>query len=69
MSSSVRYHKVGSSYTASDPDAYTSLQFEKSEPRIPWRAIRTAAILFIVGSILITVGSLLLTGYIDAQYR
>ena len=66
---SVRYEKLGRSYTSSEGDVYTALQFAKSEPRVPWRAIRTAAVLFSIGSILIVVGSLLLAGYFDKEYR
>ena len=68
-SPTVRYQKLGQSYTAAEGDVYTPLQFAKPKPKIPWRAIRTAAILFAIGSILIVVGSLLLAGYIDEKYR
>ena len=66
---SVRYQKLTKSYTSSDGEVYSSLQFSKPEAKVPWRAIRTALILFGVGSILIVVGSLLLAGYIDKKYR
>lgn len=68
-SSSVRYQKFTRSYTSSDGEVYSSLQFAKPEGKVPWRAIRTAAVLFVIGSILIVVGSLLLAGYIDKKYR
>nr|CAB3267076.1 transmembrane protein 230-like [Phallusia mammillata] len=66
---SVRYQKFTRAYgSGSEGDVYTALQFKKSEPKVPWRAIGVATVLFAVGSTLIIIGSLLLTGYIDAEY-
>ncbi|KAI8789702.1 transmembrane protein 230 [Biomphalaria glabrata] len=49
-------------------DGFVDIQFEKPPPKVPYRAILLATGLFVVGSVLIIVGSLLLTGYINAQY-
>lgn len=38
-------------------------QFKKSPPKVPYKAIALATVLFLIGSVLITVGSLLLAGY------
>jgi len=69
MPSSVRYQKLGRSYTSTEGEVYTELQFAKSEPKVPWRANRIAVVLFSIGSVLIIVGSLLLAGYFDKEYR
>ena len=42
-------------------------QFERPPTRVPYKAIALAATLFILGSILIVVGALLLAGYIDSK--
>lgn len=60
---SARYHRL----TKSD-DGFIDLQFEKPPPKVPFKAIGLATLLFLAGSILIIIGALLLTGYIDAQY-
>jgi len=63
--SKVRYQRI----SPSEEDVYTSLQFKKPEPRVPYKSIGTAIALFSVGAILIIVGSLLLTGYFfDRKY-
>ncbi|XP_060787739.1 transmembrane protein 230b [Neoarius graeffei] len=61
-SSKVRYSRL-----ASDDDGYIDLQFKKSPPKVPYKAITLAAVLFLIGSILITVGALLLAGYFEVQ--
>jgi len=67
----VRYQKLTRVYGDSEGvgETYTSLQFKRPETKVPWRAIGIASVLFIVGSVLITIGILLLTGYISAEYR
>jgi len=62
---SANYHRLRNS----DSDTYTSLQFKRSsEPKLPVKSIITACVLFGVGSILIVVGSLLVSGHIDPKY-
>lgn len=39
------------------------LQFKKSPPKVPYKAIALATILFLIGSLLIIIGALLLAGY------
>lgn len=39
------------------------LQFKRSPPKVPYKAIALAAVLFLIGSLLIIIGSLLLAGY------
>ncbi|XP_077992582.1 transmembrane protein 230-like [Glandiceps talaboti] len=64
---SVKYQKMG------DPnmkmqDGYTELQFRKPPIKVPVKAIALALFLFLLGSLLIVIGSMLLSGYIDAKY-
>ncbi|XP_041089381.1 transmembrane protein 230-like [Polyodon spathula] len=40
-------------------------QFKKTPPKVPYKAIALATILFLIGSLLITIGALLLSGYIN----
>ncbi|XP_076859685.1 transmembrane protein 230b [Brachyhypopomus gauderio] len=61
-SSKVRYSKL-----SSDDDGYIDLQFKRSPPKVPYKAITLAAVLFLIGSILIIIGALLLAGYFDIQ--
>ncbi|MEE6479153.1 hypothetical protein FKM82_012154 [Ascaphus truei] len=59
-SSKVKYSKL------SDTDeGYIDLQFKRSPPKIPYKAIALATILFMIGTLLIVIGALLLAGYIS----
>lgn len=58
-------NKVKYSRLASTDDGYIDLQFKKSPPKIPYKAIALATVLFLIGAFLIVVGSLLLAGYIS----
>ena len=44
-------------------------QFVKPPPKVPLRSIGLAIILFIFGTVLLIVGSLLFTGHIDVKVR
>ncbi|XP_061673486.1 transmembrane protein 230b [Syngnathoides biaculeatus] len=48
---------------ATHDDGYIDLQFKRSPPKVPYKAIALATVLFLIGSLLIVIGSLLLTGY------
>ncbi|KAI4876363.1 hypothetical protein NFI96_017829, partial [Prochilodus magdalenae] len=61
-------NKVKYSRVADSDEGYIDLQFKRSPPKVPYKAIALAAFLFLVGSLLIVVGSLLLTGYIQVTY-
>uniref|UniRef100_A0A8C1T2F1 Transmembrane protein 230a n=1 Tax=Cyprinus carpio TaxID=7962 RepID=A0A8C1T2F1_CYPCA len=58
-------NKVKYSRLADSDEGYIDLQFKKTPPKVPYKAIALATFLFLVGSILIVVGSLLLAGYIN----
>ncbi|CAB1321901.1 unnamed protein product [Coregonus sp. 'balchen'] len=59
----VRYSKL-----ASDDDGYIDLQFKKSPPKVPYKAIALATVLFLIGSLLISIGALLLAGYFEVTH-
>ncbi|CAH1785001.1 unnamed protein product [Owenia fusiformis] len=63
--SSVQYHKL----TRSD-DGFIDTQFEKPPPKVPYKAIALATVLFLVGTILLVIGALLLSGrFVDPKYN
>nr|XP_046242873.1 transmembrane protein 230b [Scatophagus argus] len=62
-SSNVRYSRL-----ATDDDGYIDLQFKKSPPKVPYKAIALATVLFAIGSLLIIIGSLLLAGYFGVHH-
>ncbi|CAF4950944.1 unnamed protein product [Pieris macdunnoughi] len=51
-----------------DDSGFCDSQFEVPPQKIPWKAIALAAFLFIVGTVLLTVGLLIVTGHIDTKY-
>lgn len=58
----VKYHKVNSV-----DDGFIAAQFRKPPPEPPIKSILLAVFLFTLGSLLLTIGSLLFTGYIDVK--
>ena len=42
--------------------------FQSPAAAIPWKSVCLAAILFVFGTALLVIGSLLVTGHIDEQY-
>ncbi|XP_070539710.1 transmembrane protein 230-like [Ptychodera flava] len=65
--SGLKYKKMETPGISSQ-DGYTELQFRKPPVKVPVKAIALAMFLFLLGSILIIVGAMLLSGYIDAKY-
>nr|XP_055228495.1 transmembrane protein 230 isoform X1 [Gorilla gorilla gorilla]XP_055228496.1 transmembrane protein 230 isoform X1 [Gorilla gorilla gorilla]XP_055228497.1 transmembrane protein 230 isoform X1 [Gorilla gorilla gorilla]XP_055228498.1 transmembrane protein 230 isoform X1 [Gorilla gorilla gorilla]XP_055228499.1 transmembrane protein 230 isoform X1 [Gorilla gorilla gorilla] len=63
-SSKVKYSRLSST-----DDGYIDLQFKKTPPKIPYKAIALATVLFLIGAFLIIIGSLLLSGYISKGMR
>ncbi|XP_007459828.1 PREDICTED: transmembrane protein 230-like [Lipotes vexillifer] len=59
-SSKVKYSRLSST-----EDGYIDLQFKKGPPKIPYKAIALATVLFLIGAFLIIIGSLLPAGYIS----
>ncbi|XP_054613830.1 transmembrane protein 230a isoform X1 [Dunckerocampus dactyliophorus] len=62
------FNKVKYSRLAADDDGYIDLQFKKSPPKVPYKAIALAIFLFLVGSLLIVFGALLLAGTIVVEH-
>ncbi|XP_027882151.1 transmembrane protein 230-like [Xiphophorus couchianus] len=60
-------NKAKYSRLAADDDGYIDLQFKKSPPKIPYKAIGVAVILFLIGSLLIILGALFLAGIINVE--
>lgn len=48
---------------------YSDLQFKEPPAKVPTHAIALAIVLFLLGSVMITLGALMLTGYINTQVR
>ena len=67
MPSSAHCHETRIIAAGSESDS-SPPEVEKCDAWIPWRAIQRSAVLFIFGSISITVSLLMFTGYIHAQY-
>ncbi|XP_062870161.1 transmembrane protein 230a [Trichomycterus rosablanca] len=63
-SGTIPNNKVKYSRLADSDEGYIDLQFKRSPPKVPYKAIALATFLFLVGSLLIIIGSLLLAGYI-----
>ncbi|KAM8828735.1 transmembrane protein 230-like isoform 2-T5 [Spinachia spinachia] len=61
-------NKVKYSRLAADDDGYIDLQFKKSQPKVPYKAIGLAIFLFMIGSSLIIFGALLLSGTIMVEH-
>ncbi|XP_034565916.1 transmembrane protein 230a isoform X1 [Notolabrus celidotus] len=61
-------NKVKYSRLAADDEGYIDLQFKKSPPKVPYKAIALAIFLFLIGSLLIIFGALLLSGTIEVEH-
>ena len=61
-STTVKYHKVHSV-----DDGFIDAQFRKPPPKPPVKAILLAVFLFTLGTLLLVIGALLFTGYIDVE--
>ncbi|XP_075975720.1 transmembrane protein 230-like [Anticarsia gemmatalis] len=53
---------------SNDDSGFSDAQFDAPPLKVPWKAISLAAFLFIVGTALLIVGSLIVTGHIDTKY-
>ena len=53
---------------ASEDEKYTDGQFRYPEPQFPTRSIVIAILLFLLGSAMLTLGILLLTGVIESKF-
>ncbi|XP_028852765.1 transmembrane protein 230b [Denticeps clupeoides] len=69
IASGIPANKVRYSRLASDDDGYIDLQFKRSPPKVPYKAIALAAVLFLIGSVLIVIGALLQAGYFNVEHH
>ncbi|MED6233455.1 transmembrane protein 230-like isoform X2 [Girardinichthys multiradiatus] len=67
LTSGLSNNKVKYSRLAADDDGYIDLQFKKSPPKVPYKAIGVAIVLFLIGSLLIVFGALFLAGVIKVE--
>ncbi|KAM8974863.1 transmembrane protein 230 isoform 2-T2 [Pelodytes ibericus] len=65
VSASIPSSKIKYSKLSDTDEGYIDLQFKRSPPKIPYKAIALATVLFMIGTLLIVIGSLLLAGYIS----
>ncbi|KAF1377309.1 hypothetical protein PFLUV_G00199390 [Perca fluviatilis] len=56
LGAGISNNKVKYSRLAADDDGYIDLQFKKSPPKVPYKAIALAIFLFLIGSLLIIFG-------------
>ncbi|XP_037609149.1 transmembrane protein 230-like isoform X1 [Sebastes umbrosus] len=68
LGTGISNNKVKYSRLAADDDGYIDLQFKKSPPKVPYKAIALAIFLFLIGSLLIIFGALLLSGTIKVEH-
>uniref|UniRef100_A0A673YU02 Transmembrane protein 230 n=1 Tax=Salmo trutta TaxID=8032 RepID=A0A673YU02_SALTR len=55
-------------YYESNLFTFYTKQFKKSPPKVPYKAIALATFLFLIGSLLIVIGALLLAGSIEVSH-
>ncbi|CAI5666442.1 unnamed protein product [Oreochromis niloticus] len=67
LTAGISNNKVKYSRLAADDDGYIDLQFKKPPPKIPYKAIALAIFLFLIGSLLIIFGALLLAEIIPVE--
>lgn len=59
----INYSKI-----SSVDNGFTDEQFAELPPKVPWKALILAALLFSGGSCLLTLGSLIITGHLDVTF-
>lgn len=68
LAAGISNNKVKYSRLAAADDGYIDLQFKKPPPKIPYKAIALAIFLFLIGSLLIIFGALLLAEIIPVEH-
>lgn len=62
-SSTYQYQRL-----SQDDSGFVDAQFKAPSVRVPWKSVILAVALFVMGTLLLVLGSLLVTGHIDEQY-
>ena len=67
--SNLRYRKLKQEDEQDEVDGsdFDKSQFEKPKTKVPWIAISYAVILLLIGTILLTIGCLIVTGHVDQE--
>ncbi|KAA0202443.1 hypothetical protein HAZT_HAZT006296 [Hyalella azteca] len=60
--------RTGYQRLSQDDSGFIDAQFKAPETRIPWKSVWFAIVLLVIGTVLLVVGSLLVTGHIHEQY-
>jgi len=75
---SVRYRKLNQNSDSEEDEVdscsvdsaedFIPAQFEKPPTQVPWKAVIYAVVLFFLGTLLLTIGCLIVTGHIESKY-
>lgn len=62
------YENVDYTKLSSTDHGFVDAQFVGPPTKIPWKAVSFAAVLLIAGTVLLILGIMVVTGYIDTKY-
>ncbi|XP_017885572.1 transmembrane protein 230 [Ceratina calcarata] len=68
LGSNKQFNNVDYTQLLETDNGFFDSQFVRPPIKIPWKAIMLAALLFVGGTIMLIVGSLIVCGYIDSKY-
>lgn len=62
------YENVDYTKLSTADHGFVDAQFIQPPSKIPWKAVTFAAILLFVGTVMLIVGSMMMSGHIDSKY-
>lgn len=62
------YERVDYTKLAATDSGFIDAQFASPPQKIPWKAVTLAATLLVTGTVLLILGSLVVSGHIDVKY-